>query len=304
MQIIDGDLRYHGSSHGAGLYVPSGPLLSHGWGMGRSSHVTGETLKSLPDKLDITFYSYWEDQFYRGSFDLPYDTILRLFREAEAQPKRRAMDGSERPNTYMIIVGVAPGGTVAVWMRGWRTKEIFFGKAEKVDIDFAQAFRVPIADKAERTEYVNETIMDEEIPPEKLAAIRKNGIPFDQWANYRMRYNWVPTFAVSNPPQKISISFYTGEGESFQYPLEPYFTGQAQPMPESFRFSYTVSGQVRGYYYEVDLDEAEVVSAFARLSAKKLPMQLEITPAKPIEQTQIRLHNGEEAISLKNFTVK
>ena len=134
MKIISGTLRFHGSPNGAGTYVPGGGVISHGWGLGDSTHVTGEALKPLPDKLDITFFSYLEDQFYRGTFDLPYNTILKLFQEEEAKPKRKTMDGKELSNSYKIIVGVAPGGTVAVWMQSRGQKELFFGKAKKVEM--------------------------------------------------------------------------------------------------------------------------------------------------------------------------
>lgn len=164
MKIISGTLRYHNAPSGAGDNVPGGGVISHGWGLLNSIQVTGEALKPLPDKLDISFFSYMEDQFYRGTFDLPYDTILKLFQEEEAKPKRKTMDGKELPNNYKIIVGVAPGGTVAVWLRSQGTKELFFGKAQKVEMDFAKAFRIPINDRTKRTAYINETIKDETPP--------------------------------------------------------------------------------------------------------------------------------------------
>ena len=64
MQIIRGNLHYHGDASGDGLYVPSGGVISDGWGRMISSHITGPDLKPLPDKLDITFFSYMEDTFY------------------------------------------------------------------------------------------------------------------------------------------------------------------------------------------------------------------------------------------------
>ena len=146
MKIISGSFRYHGG--GGGLYVPSGGVISHGWGIPRSNHITGADLKSLPDKLDIIFFSYLEDQFYQGSFDLPYDKILKLFQESEAKPKKQDREGKDMTTSYSMMVGVAPGGTVAVWMRGEGNREVFFGKAKKVEMDFAKAFRIPIADKA------------------------------------------------------------------------------------------------------------------------------------------------------------
>lgn len=298
MQIINGTLGYRGDPNKAGLYVPSGGVISHGWGLMRSSHNTGAALKPLPDKLDITFFSYLEDQFYRGQFDLPYDTILRLFQQAEAGEKRKAGNGTEIPNDYMIIVGVAPGGTVAVWMRNQGTKELFFGKAEKVEIDFTKAIDFPAA---KRAEFVRK-IIESEMTPEVLAAIRQTGIPFQKWANYRTRYNWAPTFAVSQPPKEIGMSFYMGEGGPFKFPLEDAFAATAKPVPKRIRFSYPISGMVRHYY--VYFDEAEILEAFTRLNTKQLPMQLEFDPKFPKDQTLVRLHNGKESIPLKKFAVK
>lgn len=303
MKIIFGNLRYYGDPNGAGLYVPSGGRISHGWGLMRSSHNTGVALKPLPDKLDITFFSYLEDQFYHGSFDLPYDKILKLFQEEEAKPKRKTLDGEDLPNDYMIIVGVAPGGSVAVWMRSQGTKELFFGKAEKIEMDFSKAFGIPIANKAERTAYVNEILAAAKYA-EEIATIQKNGIPFNKWANYRILYHWVPTFAVSHPPNEIGINFYTGEGESFVFPLETSFVSAAHPIPARVDFSYAINGQGRENYYIVRFDENEIFDAFTRLSTMKLPLQLEFTPTVPIEQTQIRLHNTKESVLLKKFTVK
>lgn len=300
MQIISGTLRYHGDSNGAGLYVPGGGVISHGWGRMNSAHITGPDLKPLPDKLDITFFSYLEDQFYRGSFDLPYDTILSLFQEEEAKPKRKTMDGKELPNDYRIIVGVAPGGTVAVWMRSQGTKELFFGKAQKVEMDFTKAMDFPAA---KRTEYVRK-ILESEVTSEFLTSIRKNGIPFTKWADFRKTYNWTPMFAVSNPPKKIGISLFSGEGDDYTFPLDKTFTAIGHRVPSRIDFSYAINGQGAGYYYIIRFDEAEILGAFNRLSAKHLPMQLEVDPKYPKEQTQVRLHNGKEAIPLKKFTVK
>src|SRR5690625_6974339 len=82
-----------------------------------SSHIVGPDLKPLPDRLKITFLSYLEDQFYEGVFDLPYETILSLFKE-------QSTNGG--PEYHRIMVGVAPGGYVAVWLKGHiKTTEVF-----------------------------------------------------------------------------------------------------------------------------------------------------------------------------------
>ena len=297
MKIINGTFRYHGAPNGEGLYVPSGGRINGGWGLMISSHITGPDLKPLPDKLDITFFSYMEDTFYRGSFDLPYDKILSLFQTAAEQDKNK--DKDRRPD-YSLMVGVAPGGTVAVWLRGDGIKEVFFGQAKKVDLDLAKEFGVPITN---RKEYVEKSLKGA-LTPEILASIRKNGIPFQQWAQYRTLYHWVPTFPVSHPPEDFAMGFFNGESGRFNFPLEPVFTAHPRPVPNRIEFHYAVNGVGMRDFYILHFDEGEMLAAFARLGAHQQPLQLEFDPKAPKELTQVRLRNDKEVIQLKKFTVK
>ncbi|MGD8177467.1 DUF2931 family protein, partial [Marinimicrobium sp. ARAG 43.8] len=131
MKVISGTFLYPGKDYG--LYVPSGKTVYGGWGKPISTHVTGPDQKPLPDRLQITYYSYLEDQFYYGEFDLPYETIVRSFKEGYGD--HRTPTGHL---TYRrITVGMAPGGSVAVWLVGiGKTTEIFFGKAEPIEYDW------------------------------------------------------------------------------------------------------------------------------------------------------------------------
>src|SRR5690625_7133690 len=99
MRVINGTLLYRGESHV--LYIPSGGTIGRGWGEMVSSHIVGPDLKPLPDRLDIKFFSYTENQFYHGVFELPYERILSLFSEGSLN--------KEDPTYYRIMVGVAPG---------------------------------------------------------------------------------------------------------------------------------------------------------------------------------------------------
>ncbi len=127
MQIISGSLEYLGG----GVSVPSGAYLDNGWGLGRTTIASGPSQRPVPEKLDILFYSYLEDTFYEGRFELPHDKILAYFQQQEAQPKQKYRNGQEMPVAYEFVVGVAPGGAVAIWARANGSKEIFFGQAAK-----------------------------------------------------------------------------------------------------------------------------------------------------------------------------
>jgi len=292
MQIIDGTFRYHGDPDN-GLYVPSGAALYEGWGIMRSSHNVGPDLKPLPDKLDITYFSFAENKFYQGSFDLPYEKILSLFREGVEHNK-------EDPTYQRIMVGVAPGGAVAVWLLGNGIKEVFFGQALEADIDWEKAIEIDLED---REEFVKEEIVDT-VGPEVLADIQKNGIPFHQWALYRTQYNWLPTFAVSHTPKEFGMAFYNGESGNFDFPVDQTFISSTHPVPKNIDFSYAINGQGKKYLYIIHFDEREILDAFDRLGGNQEPLQLEFDPKIPKNSTQIRLRNDKEVITLKKFIVE
>ena len=130
MEIIQGTFIYQGEAE-RGLYIPSGGTLSSGWGHPISSHVVGEKSKPLPDRLHIVFFSYAEKQFYKGAFELPYEKILALFREGIANPVVYP-GGHEIPLYSRIMVGIAPGGAVAVWVIGQRYTEVFLVKRKRL----------------------------------------------------------------------------------------------------------------------------------------------------------------------------
>jgi hypothetical protein len=51
------------------------------WGDASGRSVVGDDFKPVPVKLNITWLSYTENKFYTGSFKLPYDTMLDLFKK-------------------------------------------------------------------------------------------------------------------------------------------------------------------------------------------------------------------------------
>ncbi len=80
-----------------------------GWGQGGQEMTTGDF---IPDTLYITWFSYAEDKFFRGTFPLPYDTMYTLF-------KQGCINGSGVHVNYNgLIVNVYPEGGVALWMDG------------------------------------------------------------------------------------------------------------------------------------------------------------------------------------------
>jgi len=287
MEIIRGTFIYKGEAE-RGLYIPSGGTLVDGWGNAVSSHVTGDKYKPLPDRLTITFFSYAEKQFYQGEFKLPYDKILALFQEGVAANK-------EMPTYSSIMAGIAPGGAVSVWVIGSGGYiEIFFGQAEKIDLDPGRAFALPFKDKAQADEYIHEGLV-EVLKPEELEHLKKNGIPFGLWARYRHQYEWAPILTSEFELTYVGYKFLNGE----RYKKEGMLM---RTVPKQVTFKTVINDKRR--IFIIKFDEFEIMNAFEKLGANSQKVYLEFEPRLPRDQTKVRLYNDKESIELKKFKSK
>ncbi len=287
MEIINGTFIYKGESE-RGLYIPSGGTLVDGWGDSVSSHVTGDKYKPLPDRLSITFFSYAEKQFYHGEFKLPYDKILALFKEGVAE--NQAM-----PTYSSIMAGIAPGGAVSVWVIGTGGYlEVFFGQAEKIDLDPSVAFDLPFEDKADEDEYMQEGLI-EVLKPEEIEHLKTNGIPFGLWARYRHQYEWEPVLTEGFSLTYIDFEFLNGERNDNDGML-------LRPVPKEVAFKTVINDKRRIFF--VMFDEFEIMDAFEKLGANNQKVYIEFEPRLPRETTRVRIYNDKESVTLKKYKSK
>ena len=156
------------------------------WGEFISTHVGGNDVRELPDRMSILYYSLAEKQFYKGTFNLPYDKILTLFREGVAADKRGLGLGAlwwARPRQCGCSMG-----------HGQQNQRGIFGQAEKYDLRYGQAIGVKFKDAADEAEFTDGLLSDI-LKPEQIAAIKRDGIPFGKWARFRNLYRWNLTAA-------------------------------------------------------------------------------------------------------------
>lgn len=291
MEVIQGTFFYKGQE--TGLSIPSGGTLTQGWGESFSAYVVGPKFKPLPDKLRVTFYSYAEKQFYRGEFSLPYDKILNLFQQQQKEDPDHLYNN--------IQLGIAPGGVVAVWIAGWRVTEVFFGQAEKINIDPSAGFMLPFKSKEQSDEYV-ESALAEAVTPEQLAYIKKFGPPFGVWNRFRNLYKWAPTYKDGKAPVKPEITGIFLNGERFRIPthFSAEYANTSKPLLKETNFRAGAEGKI----YEIKFDEIELIDVFDKLAVTNEIIYLEFDPRVPRQNMKIRAYNSKESIELKKFKVK
>ena len=92
------------------------------------------SMDKLPKSVDMVWLSYKEDCFYRLKTAIDYEKVEKLFREGFNQ---RVPNGEVRHKTYdTIVVGIAPGGVVVLWVGYgyFPLTEIGRYQAEKIDL--------------------------------------------------------------------------------------------------------------------------------------------------------------------------
>ena len=299
MQVIDGRFFYHDSE--GSLYIPDKASISKGWGTSVSDHAVGPEFKPLPNRLYILYFSYTENTFYEGTFDLPYDKILKLFQEGYDD------HWLEKHATYRrITAGLAPGGSVAVWISGvHKITEVFFGQAKEVDIPWTRVTESTMS----RKEYIALTLEEDRVSEEIMELVQQGTIPFELWKNYRTQYHWQPIITnVEIPPKVIDyIGYFNGEKDYLYYPLNEDDQAKTRPVPKSILFVWK-SPWNKPMQFRLNFDETEITQAFQTLAPeeqRQRPLQLEIhIAAKKRWELKASLRYQDTIIELEKTEVK
>ncbi|MFK7032321.1 DUF2931 family protein [Flavobacterium oreochromis] len=195
MRIYKGYLIFKDSTS---IYIPCSSTSHTGWGNSGSMHVVGEDFKPVPVKLEVTWASFLEKKFYTGSWDLPYDKMLKLFEEGYIN-----YDIKKRETYNEIIVGLAPGGAVSVWIGGSKsTIEIAHFRAQPTTVSMKDM--IPGNPEITEEEFFNRFNPNDAYDKKIIDNFNKNGIPFGIWSTaYREKYHWKIDIALENKASQL-----------------------------------------------------------------------------------------------------
>lgn len=190
------------------------PFQSFGWGVfhgrwGDGFSASTEYGKSvIPDSLNVTWYSMVENKFYHLGTALDKEKISQLLLE-KFQIKRK--DGLETWNRTSITAGLAPGGTVVVWVNGmigestelaaFKAKEI---PSSKIDSHSLQSCRDEVSEAKKDTANVWTKNLDD----------KNSQIPFEKWkTKYRKKYNWkfLCESQIQLDSAMVDVTLFNGE---------------------------------------------------------------------------------------------
>jgi len=152
---------------------------------GNAAGYESTSMEELPQNVDMVWLSYKEDCFYRLKTAIDYEKIAKLFREGFDE---RVPNGEVRHKTYdTIVVGIAPGGVVVLWVGyGYLPlTEIGRYQADKIKLREPEGLdnhQRLIFSKKDREEVLNSNTI---IPEDFREANKNKPIPFGLWDSYR-----------------------------------------------------------------------------------------------------------------------
>jgi hypothetical protein len=248
--------------------IPKAGIERDAWGFGGGSGMKGGI---IPNRLELTWISYAEKKFWKIDCALPEDKILALFQKGYTYRDKAGVNNKE---TYdELLIGLAPGGVVVVWLVGsvsivevgrFQAKETYVNK-----LDFQ-----PVKIVDETQEQYFETGFKVCVSKEIQEQIKKEGIPFGLWDEYRTKYNWRFHTLSYKPSTDELVTFQFTEyinGEHQVFYNERLDRKEFEILPIPWRSDFTY----KKYSSSVTFDKAEIMQAFKTLSKKH--------PNEPIE---------------------
>jgi hypothetical protein len=275
VQLLHGDLIFGDG----GVYIPDGRLVKNGWGEIGSTHIVGEDVKPLPTTLDLTWLSYAEDVFYSGEFTLDHDRLADMFTRGLQAPTR-----DERAAYGRIIVGMAPGGLISVWLAG-------AGIVHEVEAFTAQPCDVPWEEFAgqgvDRDEFIREGLL-RVMSQAELDHLTEHGIPSGLYARYRKQYVWSVQWLGRGAPQRAWVRALNGERDLIRFDRPAARPTMA--VPRQIDLEWTEED--RSYCASIPFDEIEAMTAFEDLTKmdvqRPLIVQLAPTRSKPLRVSVVQ----------------
>ena len=283
---------------GSKISIPNGAVIHNGWGNLGSIYVVGDDVKSLPTTLQITWLSFVENQFYTGEFKLSSTLMQSLFEKGFLNDKN-----SEETYTK-IMVGMAPGGVVAIWLLGGGScKEIGFYEASKTDISMSNFNPNGIQDRAQYVSSTLEDLSSEIILADTLDISVSSG---KKWEGYRKQYTYRPKFESDSDAGLTKILVKAFNGELYHVNAENQilkeFVEQAAPRHIWIQWEDTNQNL---YGCDIYFDEQEVYKVFEKIEdTTEIPFSLKLRIDKYNSTVSVSVENEKSKIEIKDSRIK
>ncbi|MFZ0597170.1 MAG: DUF2931 family protein [Flavobacterium sp.] len=242
-------------------------LNQDGWNYDGDPLSGGNTLPTL---LSLSWLSYAEKKFWKIETSIDQSVqnkMLALFKEGYMNKDR---EGIWSHLTYKnITVGLAPGGTVVLWLTGKNRRiEVAHYQAKEIFVSVDEFYRNP-------HEHTQQGFYDfcfkAYIPKETQAYIKEKGVPVNLWNDFRIKYNYrfdVQFYKADIESLGRRLEYVNGEEEIIEVKNKDLYQNKALPSYVRFYFSH--------YNAEAEFDGEEVLKVFKTISKNHPDKNIEI----------------------------
>ena len=233
----------------------------------------GESLSGgneIPKQLSLTWISYAEKKFWKVETAIDQITQNNIQKLFEDGYMNKDQNGVWSHITYKkITVGLAPGGTVVLWLSGPNKKiEIAHYQATETFVSVNEFYRNPDEDTQQEFYDIFYKI---EVPKETKDYIKKNGVPVKLWKEFRTKYNYrfnIHFYKTDKESSERETEYVNGEKEIVK--IEDLNVYQNKPLPSYCRFWFSQ------YNAEAEFDGEEILNAFKKLTIAHPDKKIEI----------------------------
>jgi hypothetical protein len=280
MSIIKGNLIFN---DGTSIYIPNRITIENGWGELGSIHVVGERLKPLPTKIEISWFSYTEDKFYSGVFDLPFDKISNLFKiglQSKVTGKKITYEN--------IIVGVAPAGKISIWLMA--DGEVLLVGSFKAKEEILDWKYVTKNAQIPRDIYIKR-VLGRSLSKDQFTELNLYGVPYDRLEAFEKQYFWKPE-VIGSKPTHLWLKTYNGECEFIDFIQISERRRDLRAAPKHIEIDWQDKFGKK-YLGIISFDENEVLQAYHKLSTGQSDHEMKL-------QIEINEKSGDIELSLKD----
>ena len=295
---------FFSASSAGGFPVPVGHTLEGSWGASGTVWAVGDEMQPVPEHLELLWFSYAENKFYKGDFSLPQARLRTLLAQGTWNVEK------EKPAAYTeFTVCVLPKGVAVVWLTGGN--QVLVGRFQGHEAVVSATKFTRYYGVVDRAGMVQET--REEMPPEVQAQITAGTISTRQWDEYLKVYPWQVAFNVPFTLTRYSLHGLNAERFSdaaSHDDLAGYRKFLLGPTPKAVPRQLSLYGQAEhGAHYVVRVqafDEAETQAAFQALQAAipGSPITLLVSLDKPLQKATLTLKNEAQEIALLKSRVQ
>lgn len=159
---------------------------------------------------------------------------------------------------------MAPGGNVAVWLRGDElVTEVFFGKAAETPVDWKLVYNGDLS----RKRYIERTLKSD-LTEEQFNQLRRDEIPLDRWSTWSTKTQLQPVLG-GRKLSRLTIEYWNAEREVVALAYGDVIEKKERALPQNVNLGFLGSDGTTRRATLVSFDEHEIFSEVAKIKALK-----------------------------------